>query len=85
MCFYTGNKRFPRYKYHRSLLDWFVEGLPQDPIFNECCYSDCSIIIGGDICEQKMLTYFGENLSFEALDSTNLGSGTTQHNCFCKL
>lgn len=71
-CVREGNKSFPRYKYHRSLLDWFVEGLPQDPIFNECCYSDCSIIIGGDICEQKMLTYFGENLSFEALDSTNL-------------
>lgn len=79
MCSFTVHKIFSRYKYHRSLLDWFVEGLPQDPIFNECCYNDCCIIIGGDICAQKMLNYFDENSSFEALHSTNLGSSTKQN------
>lgn len=45
----------PRYKYHRSLLQLFIEGLPQNQVFQ-----DCFIIIGGDFNEESKLQVFGD-------------------------
>lgn len=52
----------PRYRYHRSLVDWFMEGLPPDPVFHNYNCEDCSIIIGGEFTEESKIKVFGDAL-----------------------
>lgn len=65
----------PRYKYHRSLLDWFIGGLPEDPAFIECCFMDCSIIVGGNLSDEKQKQLFNEALLLENMTPLNLQTG----------
>lgn len=52
----------PRYKYHRSLLQLFIEGLPPNPVFHNYNCEDCSIIIGGEFTEESKIKVFGDAL-----------------------
>lgn len=65
----------PRYKYHRSLLDWFIGGLPEDPAFIECCFMDCSIIVGGNFSDEKQKQLFNEAPLLEKMTPLNLQTG----------
>lgn len=71
----------PRYEYHRSLLDWFNEGLPKDPIFDGCQYKDCSIIVGGKVNDEIKHQLFGNMANVEkvTLSDLNLGTRKVQH------
>lgn len=59
----------PRYKYHRSLLEWFMKGLPYDPAFPKCNFEDCSVIVGGNLDDEKKKELFcgADNLAFQNL------------------
>lgn len=48
----------PRYKYHKSLLRLFKEGLPPNPVFHDSYFGNCSIIIGGEFDEESKLQVF---------------------------
>lgn len=64
----------PRYKYHRSLLHRFNEGLPPNPVFQNSVYGDCSIIIGGEFNEESKMKVFGDAL-FETFRVTHSPKG----------
>lgn len=59
----------PRYKYHRSLLYWFMKGLPHDPVFPKCDFEDCSVVVGGNLDGGKKEELFcgADNLAFQNL------------------
>lgn len=65
-------KFLPRYTYHRSLLDWFMEDIPQDPMFQACPFTDCTILIGGNIKDETISKICGENTLREKLTVTDL-------------
>lgn len=52
----------PRYKYHKSLLQLFKEGLPPNPVFHDSYFGNCFIIIGGEFDEESKLQVFGDTL-----------------------
>lgn len=62
----------PRYKYHRALVQWFMEGLPPDQVFRSFYFGDCSIIIGGEFNEEIKTHLFGSALleNIPAMDSS---------------
>lgn len=66
----------PRYKYHRSLLDWFVEGLPQalTPQLKSK-FQDCSIIIGGRLNDNDKENLFGDATSVKKEPFINIHTG----------
>lgn len=57
----------PRYQYHRSLLDWCIDGLPRDQIFQGCLFRDTSVILGGNINDKDTLKLFGDSTVGEYL------------------
>lgn len=65
----------PRYTYHRSLVDWYIEGLPKDIIFTGCHLESCSVIIGGIITDEEGRMLFGETALSEKLDKQSLQKG----------
>lgn len=65
----------PRYTYHRSLVDWYMEGLPKDIIFTRYHIDSCSIIIGGIIADEEKKMMFGETAFSEKLDAKDLQKG----------
>lgn len=65
----------PRYTYHRSLVDWYMEGLPKDIAFTGCHLESCSIIIGGIITGEDKKMLFGETALSERLDVKGLQKG----------
>lgn len=52
----------PRYKYHRSLLQLFIEGLPPNQVFHKPYFGDCFIIIAGELNEESKRQVFGDAL-----------------------
>lgn len=66
----------PRYKYHRFLLDWFVEGLPQ-PLASELKsnFQDCSIIIGGRLSDNDKEKMFGDATTIKKVPLFNRRTG----------
>lgn len=65
----------PRYTYHRSLVDWYMEGLPKNIIFTGCHIENCSVIIGGIITDDEKRMLFGETALSEKLDLKGLQKG----------
>lgn len=65
----------PRFTYHRSLVDWYMEGLPKDIIFTGCHIESCFIIIGGIITDEDNRMLFGETALSERLDIDDLLKG----------
>lgn len=65
----------PRYTYHRSLVDWYMEGLPKDITFTGYHLESCSIIIGGIITDEDKKMLFGETALSERLDVKGLQKG----------
>lgn len=52
--------QLPRYKYHRSLLQLLIKGLPPNPVFHDSYFGDCTIIIGGDFNEESKPQVLGD-------------------------
>lgn len=69
----------PRYTYHRSLLDWFMEDIPQDPMFQACHFTDCTILIGGNITDQTISKIFGETTLLENFTVKDLRKEAVKH------
>lgn len=65
----------PRYTYHRSLVDWYMGGIPKDITFTGCQLESCLIIIGGNITTKEKKMMFGETALSERLDLKDLGKG----------
>lgn len=65
----------PRYTYHRSLVDWYMEGLPKNIIFTGCHIENCLVIIGGIITDDVKRMLFGETALSERLDLKGLQKG----------
>lgn len=65
----------PRFTYHRSLVDWYVEGLPKDILFTGYRLESCFIIIGGIITDEDNRMLFGETALSERLDIKDLQKG----------
>lgn len=72
----------PRYTYHRSLVDWYKEGLPKDIIFTGCHLESCSVIIGGIITDEEGRMLFGETALSEKLDKKGLQNEAEKHTTF---
>lgn len=68
-------KFLPRYTYHRSLLDWFMEDIPQDPMFQACHFTDCTILIGGNVTDETISKICGETTLREKLGVRDLRKG----------
>lgn len=64
----------PRYQYHRSLLQLFIEGLPPNPVFHDSYFEDCFIIIAGEFNEESKLQLFGDAM-LETVSVKNLPKG----------
>lgn len=67
----------PRFTYHRSLVDWYMEGLPKDIKFTGYHLESCSIIIGGIITDEDKTMLFGETALSGRLDIKDLQKGLT--------
>lgn len=65
----------PRFAYHRSLVDWYMEGLPEDILFTGYYLESCFIIIGGIITDEDNRMLFGETALSERLDIKDLQKG----------
>lgn len=65
----------PRFTYHRSLVDWYVEGLPKNILFTGYRLESCFIIIGGIITDEDNRMLFGETALSERLDIKDLQKG----------
>lgn len=65
----------PRYTYHRSLVDWYMEGLPKDIIFTGCHIESCSVIIGGITTDEERKILFGETALSEKMNVKGLQKG----------
>lgn len=72
-------KFLPRYTYHRSLLDWFMEDIPQDPMFQACHFADCTILIGGNITDETISKICGETILPEKLTVKDLRKEAVKH------
>lgn len=72
----------PRYTYHRSLVDWYMEGLPKDIIFTGCHIKNCSVVIGGIITDEEGRMLFGETALSEKLDLKGLQKELGSHTAF---
>nr|XP_034330193.1 uncharacterized protein LOC117690335 isoform X3 [Crassostrea gigas] len=72
----------PRFTYHRSLVDWYMEGLPKDIIFTGCHIESCFIIIGGIITDEDNRMLFGETALSERLDIDDLLKEARNHTAF---
>lgn len=68
----TDTDYLPRYKYHRYLLDWFLEGIQTLPTFPECHFDDSCIIIGGNLNEKNKIEFFGETTLTETVAIADL-------------
>lgn len=64
-----------RYTYHRSLVGWYIGGLPKDIIFTHYQLESCLIIIGGIITEKEKRKLFGETALSERLYVADLLKG----------
>lgn len=71
----TDTNYLPRYKYHRSLLDWFLEGISKLPTFQQCHFDDSCIIIGGKLNEENKIELFGETTLTEKVAFADLKKG----------
>lgn len=71
----TDTDYLPRYKYHRYLLDWFLEGIQTLPTFPECHFDDSCIIIGGNLNEKNKIEFFGETTLTETVAIADLQKG----------
>lgn len=71
----TDTNYLPRYKYHRSLLDWFLEGIQTLPTFPQCHFDDSCIIIGGNLNEKNKIEFFGETTLTETVAIADLQKG----------
>lgn len=65
----------PRFAYHRSLVDWYMEGLPKNISFTGYYLESCVIIIGGIITDEDNRLLFGETALSERLDIKDLQKG----------
>lgn len=72
-------KFLPRYIYHRSLLDWFMEDIPQDPMFQACHFTDCTILIAGNIKDETISKICGETTLREKLTVKDLRKEAVRH------
>lgn len=52
-----------------------MEDIPQDPMFQACPFTDCTILIGGNIKDETISKICGENTLREKLTVTDLRKG----------
>lgn len=71
----TDTSYLPRYKYHRFLLYWFLEGIPKLPTFQQCHFDESCIIIGGNFNEENKIELFGETTLTEKVTFADLQKG----------
>lgn len=72
---FSDTSPLPRYKYHRSLLDWFMEGTVQNSLLHECPFKDCDIIIGGNVSDKIKLQLFGSKAPITNVTFSDLRKG----------
>lgn len=52
-----------------------MEYIPQDPMFQACHFTDCTILIGGNITDQTISKIFGETTLLENFTVKDLRKG----------
>lgn len=72
----------PRYTYHWSLVEWYMEGLPKDIIFTRYRLESCLIIIGGIITDEEKKVLFGESALSERQNVKGLQKETENYTAF---
>lgn len=80
----TDTSYLPRYKYHRFLLYWFLEGIPKLPTFQQCHFDESCIIIGGNFNEENKIELFGETTLTEKVTFADLQKGLFKNMYFIK-
>ncbi|XP_061185202.1 uncharacterized protein LOC133193257 [Saccostrea echinata] len=62
----------PRYKYHRSLLDWFSTGLQAVQNFPVLKFRECPIIVGGEIHAENLSFLIDKNIQSSEIPLTDV-------------